>query len=169
MQIENLLKWLHQTPMAEALRENEGFFPWIESVHVIAICLVIGSIAVVDFRLLGLGSRQRRVTVLGDQLLPITWIAFGFAALTGALMFASNAVAYSANFYFLGKLVLIVLAGLNMLIFQFGIFKTVQQWDTAIAVPAAARVAAFLSLTFWTLVLIFGRWIGFTLVPAIVG
>jgi sulfur relay (sulfurtransferase) DsrC/TusE family protein len=56
-----------------------------------------------------------------------------------------------------------------MLIFQFGIFKTVQQWDTAIAVPAAARVAAFLSLTFWTLVLIFGRWIGFTLVPAIVG
>jgi len=169
MQLETLFKWLYETSFAQALRESEGLFPWIECVHVLAICLVIGSIAIVDLRLLGIASRERRVTVLSAQILPVTWCAFVIAAITGLILFSSNAVAYSRNFYFLGKLLLILLAGVNMLTFQFGVFKSVHHWDSSTSVPTLAKVAAILSLSFWTLVVIFGRWIGFTLVPAIAG
>ncbi len=167
MTIDNLCKWLYDTALAVTIRENDSLFPWIESAHVIAITLVLGSIAIVDLRLLGWASIERPVRRIAEQTLPLTWIMFMLAAVSGVILFISNALAYANNFYFQGKLLLLVLAGLNMLIFQYGIYRSVNQWDQAVRPPTAARVAGALSLTFWLSVVIFGRWIGFTLTPTI--
>src|SRR5262245_22168257 len=137
----SLFQWLYDTSLADAIRSHEMLFPWLESVHVLAITLVFGSIAVVDLRLLGLASRHRPVTRLIREVLPITWCAFGVAVLTGGALFTSNAVAYAKNFPFQMKMVLMALAGLNMLAFHFITYRSVAQWDEAAATPPAARLA----------------------------
>jgi len=74
--LQELLQELHDTPLADTIRANALAFPWLESIHVLAITLVLGSIAVVDLRLLGLASVNRPVSTLIRQVLSITWIAF---------------------------------------------------------------------------------------------
>jgi len=85
------------------------------------------------------------------------------AVITGVLMFASNAPSYAANLEFQLKLVTIVLAGVNMAIFHSTAHRRIADWDLDLPPPAAARISGFLSLALWTVVIVLGRWIGFTL------
>ncbi len=112
------LEWLYATGWANAIRENEIAFPWIECVHVLAITLVVGSISVVDLRLLGVAWRDRSVQRVLRDVLPLTWAAFALAVASGFLLFASNAPAYARNPYLQAKMALLVLAGLNMASFH---------------------------------------------------
>ncbi len=100
MELDALLRTLEATSVATAIREGDALFPWVESVHVLAIALVVGSIAIVDLRLIGLASLERSLTRLTANVLPCTWVAFGVAAITGALLFSSNAIGYAHNPYF---------------------------------------------------------------------
>ncbi len=138
-------------------------FPTIETLHVIAVALVVGSIAIVDLRLLGLASRDTAVTRLSREMLRLTWGAFALAVVTGLLMFVSKASSYAVNPYFLSKMGLIAAAGLNMLYFHFVTWKDVDQWDAAETIPVQAKLAGALSLLFWVVVVFLGRVIGFTL------
>ena len=85
------------------------------------------------------------------------------AAITGALLFSSNATTYAHNFFFQGKLVLLVVAGLNMAVFHFFGIGDVERWGAARQTPIAAKAAGAVSLLVWISVIAFGRWIGFTL------
>src|SRR5471030_789873 len=157
-----IFQWLYATAAGEALRENESLFPWIDSIHLLAITLVVGSIAIVDLRLIGVASLDRTVTRLTKDVLPCTWMAFTIAALTGGLLFISNAVNYAHNFYFQIKILLLLLAGVNMLLFHFVTGRDVDSWGTsARTTPLRARIAGGASLVLWIGVVAFGRWIGF--------
>ena len=161
--IEAFCQWLHDTAWAETVRANELLFPSFESLHVLAITLVLGSIAVVDLRLLGFTSRNRPVTQLIREVLPVTWVAFAVAVLTGGTLFASNAVEYVHNRPFQMKMLLMLLAGLNMLVFHFITYRGIGKWDQAIRPPPTARAAGAISITLWLGIVAFGRWIGFTI------
>jgi hypothetical protein len=157
-----LFHWLQDTAIATAIRENEILFPWIETVHVLAIVLVVGSISIVDLRLLGWASRDRPVNRVMRDVLPLTWGAFAVAAIAGGLLFSSKAVDYAHNFFFQGKMVLMALAGVNMVIFHAFSGRDVARWSNA-EPPLTARIAGSASLILWIAVVAFGRWIGFTL------
>jgi len=160
--IKQLLQALEATPWGTAVRESTWLFPTIESVHVLALVLVVGSIMVVDLRLLNLASRQRSVRELTDDVLPWTWTAFVCAALTGSLLFSSSAVRYSGIWQFEVKMCLLVLAAINMAIFHLGAFRSVAQWDRAPSrPPLAARLAGGISLAIWRVIGALGRWVGF--------
>lgn len=161
--IATLLMWIENTAVGVFMRENVLAFPLVESIHVLALTLVVGSIGMVDLRLLGVSARNHAVTRLTTEILPITWICFVGAAITGVLMFTSRAVEYSHNFFFLGKMVLMALAAVNMLLFEMVTYRSVKNWDSETPTPFAARLAGGLSLAFWIGVIVFGRWIGFTI------
>jgi hypothetical protein len=164
VEIDRVLGWLQSTPIASAIAENEILFPWIESVHVLAIVLVVGTISIVDLRLLGIASRDLTVRRLMRDVIPYTWGAFAVAAITGSLLFSSDAVHYARNFFFLGKLVLLALAGLNMAVFHLVGVGDIERWDSGTGhTPAAAKAAAIISLLVWISVVAFGREIGFTM------
>lgn len=159
-----ILDWLGTTRISEFMQTSEWAFPAVEVVHVIAIVLVYGVIAIVDLRLLGLAGRSRRYADLAAESLHIVWIAFGLAIVTGLLMFVAQPGAYSDNPYFLAKMAFIVLAGINMLVMEFGISRTRHQWGPGVqGIPTPARFVGAISLTFWTVVIFCGRWIGFTM------
>jgi hypothetical protein len=156
------MKWIQGLSFATAVRESTWLFPAIETLHVLALVFVIGSISMLDLRLLGVASRPIAVQRLSNEVLPWTWTAFSVALFTGSLLFASKAVTYYRDAPFRLKMMFLLLAGVNMLIFHAGAFRTVRSWNHQLPPPAAARVAGGLSLVFWVGVVVCGRWIGFT-------
>ena len=161
--LQHLLQALQDSVLGTAIREGESLFPWIESLHVLAVTLVIGSIAIVDLRLLGLTSRDRSVLQTTALVLPVTWCAFALAVITGALMFSSNALAYARNPFLQAKLLLIAGAGLNMAIYHLYSSRGASAWLTPTLTPRRARMAGAISLALWIAIAACGRWIGFTL------
>jgi hypothetical protein len=158
-----LLKSLEALPLPTAVRESDWLFPIIETVHVLALVTVVGTIGRLDLRLSGLLVRGRSVRELTRELLPWTWAAFMVAALSGLLLFSSAASKYAANPYFRAKLLLLTLAGVNMLVFQLGAGRRMAQWPATGVPPNGARVAGLVSLTLWIAVVTAGRWIGYTI------
>jgi len=125
---------------------------------------VVGTISIVDLRLLGVASLDLTVRRVMRDVIPYTWGAFAMAAITGSLMFSSDAVHYSHNRLFQGKLVLLALAGLNMAVFHLAGVRDIERWDTGTGhTPTAARVAGAISLAIWIGVVALGRGIGFTM------
>lgn len=162
MDIHAAINWLQDTRLAVFMQESEWAFASVESAHVIALTLVLGTIAIVDLRLLGWPHRRTPVTALAGDCLRWTWGAFALAVVSGALMFITNASSYYDNLAFRVKMLLLVAAGLNMLVFELRTFRTVAAWDVDRPTPLAGKVAGALSLTLWIAVVGFGRWIGFT-------
>jgi hypothetical protein len=161
MTIHDVLLFLERLPLPTAIRENDILFPWIESVHVLAIVVVVGMISLVDLRLVGFPSHHLSTRRLMRELLPITWIAFAIAVISGSLLFASHAVSYSGKLPFVLKMILLVAAGLNMAYFHLVTERRIDLWDERLDTPLGARVAGFLSLSIWVGIVVCGRWIGF--------
>ncbi len=159
--MDSFLIALESQPFAVAIVEGASLFPWIETVHVIAIVTVVGTISVVDLRLLGVQAHVASARRLMAQLLPATWIAFAIALVSGLLMFSSKAVKYAANGPFQAKMLLLLLAGANMALFHVLTHKDIAVWDTG-RTPPSAKLAGALSLALWTCIIALGRWIGFT-------
>jgi hypothetical protein len=155
------LTWLGNTAPAQTILESGWLFPTIETVHVLALALVFGSIASVDLRLLGLASRGRSAASVAAQSLPWTWGGFALAVFSGGLLFSSQPVKYWGNLPFRLKFVLLALAGLNMLLFQLRVWPRVAPLPADAALPTAARWAGGLSLLFWVSIVTAGRWIAF--------
>ena len=162
MDISAWLKSLEGTALASGIRDSLYLFPLLESLHVMALSVVFGTIIIVDLRLLGVASRDRPFARLSSELLKITWGAFAVAASTGTLMFMTNARVYAGNTSFRVKMVLLVLAGINMAVFHLTAGRTVVRWDRERLAPRSGRAAAALSLTLWVGIIFAGRVIGFT-------
>jgi hypothetical protein len=157
-----IFDFMQNSALSEYLRTSLKAMPIVEAIHVMAVATVFGTIALVDLRLLGYPNVQRSFSRLHHELLQWTWIAFGIAFVTGVLLLFVNAVTYYRNTAFWLKMGVIVLAGINMLIFEYVTAKSVAKWDKRVLPPAAARTAGALSIIFWIGVIFLGRWIGFT-------
>jgi hypothetical protein len=159
----DFISYFEDSALADNIRENDLLFPLIESVHVLSICLVVGSILMVDLRLLGLASVSRPVSRVTSGILPLTWCAFAVAVASGFLLFISNATKYLANGYFVAKILLILAAGLNMAVFHAISARDQPTWENEKNLPLRARLAGGLSILLWISVVTCGRWIGFTM------
>ena len=168
MDIASILDWLQQTGLAVHIRDSLFAFPLIESTHVIGLTLVFGTIAIIDLRLLGLASTNRSFQRLAADILKWTWLAFAVSAATGSLMFITNAAVYFHNTWFRAKVVLLLLAGLNVIAFELTTRRKVGEWDAARSGPPMARAVAAISLVIWISVIFAGRMIGFTATRATV-
>jgi hypothetical protein len=158
---EQALTGLQDLSLPTQIRESVWLFPTIETVHVFALVLVVGSIMVVDLRLLGLSNKERPFSQVAAEMLPWTWVAFSVAALAGLLMFSSKALIYYADTPFRIKMVCLALAGINMALFHLLGARHLSAWDRA-QPPWPAKLAGGASLLLWTSIVTAGRWVGFT-------
>ncbi|NQE61484.1 DUF6644 family protein [Caulobacter sp. RHG1] len=158
---DHFVNWLQGLPWSLYMQESLWAFPVLEAVHVLAVAVLFGSIAVVDIRLLGLASTRAPLTELSKDALKWTWGAFVVAAASGVAMLIPRLSDYLATPSLWLKFCFIAIAGINMAIFEGVVFRDVAAWDRG-PPPRAARAAGLISLVCWTLVIVFGRWIGFT-------
>jgi hypothetical protein len=162
MDIAAFLKTLEASGLATKIRDSLLLFPLLESAHVFGLALVFGTIAIIDLRLLGIASTQRPFQRMASDILKWTWGAFALTALTGSLMFITNAHVYYHNFFFRTKMLLLVLTGVNLLVFERTAGRTIHSWDKAPSAPRAGKAVAVVSLAMWISIIFMGRLIGFT-------
>jgi hypothetical protein len=156
--IKELLKEIERGPVGLWMAESTWAFNGILMFHMIAVAMVFGLIVIVDLRLLGLTSRNTSVTELCRDVIPWTWVAFAISVVTGSLIFTGQAVKYFDNYAFRMKFLVMVIAGINMLVFQFIVFRNVAKWDRNAPAPLAAKLAGFVSLVSWIAIIAYGRW-----------
>src|SRR6185312_2539837 len=161
MSIPGLMHVIEAQRYSMAIARSPWMFPALETVHVFALTLVVGSVGLIDLRLLGLSFRDRSVRELCASVLPWTWGAFAVAGSCGALLFSSKATLYYTNLPFRLKMLGLLLAALNMLVFHAITARNLHRWDQVVP-PLAARLAGGISLTLWIAIVAAGRWIGFT-------
>jgi hypothetical protein len=161
MSLEQTLTRLQDLSLPTQIRESDWLFPTIETVHVFALVLVVGTIMTVDLRLLGVANKERPFSQVASEMLPWTWAAFAIAALAGMLMFSSKALTYYSNIPFRLKMLCLLLAGINMATFHWLGTRHLTAWDRG-RPPRAAKLAGGASLLLWTSIVAAGRWIGFT-------
>lgn len=162
MDFYQLLVDIEASQIGTFVRESLFWLPVINAIHIVAVVLVFGTIFVVDLRLIGVQSMSRPFSRVAHDLLKWTWLGFAFALATGLLMVTANATTFYVNAQFQIKMALLVLAGLNMMVFEFVTVRKVEEWDTASTTPPAAKLAGILSIGLWSAVIVFGRWIGYT-------
>lgn len=156
MSLFELCQWLHDTPAAAVMRRSSATFTAINTIHALGIVLVAGTIMMVDLRLLGLGLRKETVKDVVSRIVPLTLCGFALMATTGLLMFFPEAVRYYKSPAFRIKLVLLMLLGLNALIFHLTVYRDASQWELG-HVPVRARLAGLVSILFWIGVIACGR------------
>ena len=154
-------KWLEQTSVAAAIRESLWLFPAIETLHLLGMAALVGTVAVLDLRLWGWRMRRERVSELVSRLLPWAWVGFALQAITGALLFSSEAVKVYTNPAFRLKMLLILLAGAHALVFHGFVYRDVASWDDSATLPAKAKVSGLVSIVLWVGIVAAGRFIGF--------
>jgi len=152
--LAEFFRWLVNSPWSHVINGYEWIFPAIQSLHFIGFALSIGTIAIVDLRLLGLGMRRQAPAELAADLAPWTLAGIAVMLITGPLMFSTDAVAYHFNPSFQFKMLCLMLA----LLFHFTLHRRAVHPDTP---PIAAKLAAVTSLLLWTAVVGGGRMIAF--------
>ena len=156
-----IMTWLEHRPFAIAIAESTWLFPIVETLHVLALTVVVGSVAMMDLRLLGVVLKDEKFSDVAGSILPLVWIGFAIMFLSGFLLFWSEAAKSYGNVAFRVKLVLLLLAGLNPLIFHSTIYCTVDSWDDAPVAPVQARISALCSLGLWAAIIVAGRAIAY--------
>ncbi len=163
MSLLGICQWLEHSALGMGIRDSDWIFYFIESLHVFGIILMVSTVAVVDLRLLGMGIMRRQpVSQVAAQFVPWTWTGFAIQAVTGGFLLISEAATklYPSPSFWV-KMALIVIAGINMTVFHFTVYRRVSEWDDAPVTPRGARIAACLSLTIWAGVVFAGRGIAY--------
>ncbi len=161
MSLLSFCQWLEKTPGSIALHESLWMYPLVESVHVLTLCLFLGTAIMLDLRLLGVTMRRTPVSEMVEQLLPWTAAGFGVMIFSGALLFYAIPVKSYLNIFFRVKLVMLLLAGLNAWLFHVTVYRRVADWDVDAVMPTGAKVAAGLSLVLWAGIVFAGRMIAY--------
>ena len=154
-------EWLAATDTSTALRESLFMYPLLESTHVLFLLLFVGLAVMLDLRLLGLAFTEMPVSDLVERILP--WVRAGFAVMsvTGVLLFYAIPVRTYQSVWFRAKVIMLILAGINIWYFHYRVYPHKDQWDTAVRLPWSARRAGLASLILWAGVIIAGRFIAY--------
>ena len=149
--------WLEGLAWTTALRESPFGYPLIETSHVACIVVFAGLVIMMDLRLVGLAFADATLAQIQRRLYPWQMAAFVPSTATGVLLFCVDPLRYYQNVFFLAKLVLLALAGLNALAFHRKTYRRAEGWDEDPQVIATARLAGAASLLLWSLTIVSSR------------
>ena len=141
---------LEQTAWVKTLGSTGWMYSTVAVTHYLTMFWCIGSVAVVDLRVMGIAARRRGLGELAEQLFPWAWIALAFALFSGFLMFATDAGDWAPSKVFHIKLTLIAASAIFALIVQFSARKRSQNPE----IPRAAKVIALISLLLWVVTIL---------------
>ncbi len=154
--------WIGNTPVGRAVHNSVWMFPVIETVHLFGVVVLVGSASVLDLRLMGLAFKDYTVSMLAQRFLPWMWGGFALLALTGGLLFSSEATKMYGNDVFRAKMLMIAAAGVNALVFHVLAYRSVGKWEHDPVAPLSARCAGVISMLLWFGIVGAGRWIAYS-------
>lgn len=159
--IYNLAVMVDDMRWSTLLHESYYMYNWVESTHVLFLMVSLGSLFIIDFRMLGYGFADVPAARIAERL---TWpMAIGFTVMfvTGLLLFYAVPVRSSQSVWFRIKMILLVAAAVNAWLFHKRMTESIETWNHQPRAPGRVRTGAMLSLIFWTLIVVCGRFIAY--------
>lgn len=150
---------LEYLPVAEQVGAT-WLFPLINSLHVLSVCFMLGALLMLDLRMAGLAATKYSVKQLCSDFLPWIWISFVIATATGTALFITRASAHILNPAFQWKLMLMLLAAANMLVFHWRSGKMATVLTQVSGSPLWVKISGISSLMLWLGTTLAGRWMG---------
>jgi len=165
MILDSAFVWLHDTAFGTLIRESTWAEPIIETIHVLTLTVFLGFVILLDLRLLDLALRRTPVSMVFRQLNPWLFGAFAVMLVTGISLFAGDPVLFYATIFFKLKMIMLLAAALNVVVFNLTLGRRLMQWDSLPVTPAGAKITGVLSLVLWISVVACGRGIAYLLPP----
>jgi hypothetical protein len=159
--IRSFLEWMGNTPWSVALLESYHAWSLIESTHVLTLALFVGTAIINDLRLMGMSFGTVPASEVTTRLLRWTRGSFAVMVVTGLLIFYSAPLRYYHNIFFRLKMLLLLVAGVNIWLFHSRIHKSVAEWEHDRTPPRSARKAGAVSLAVWAAIVVSGRMIAY--------
>jgi hypothetical protein len=153
------LEWLQGTPFGLWVGESLWAYPLFETMHTIGMAMLVGSLGLINLRVLGY---KPELPIMGTQrLLPLAWLGFTVNLVSGASLFASDAVYFWESYTFRIKLVLIILGGINAALLGARVFKEAPAGAPPVVPTNGVKWIAATSLVFWFGAICAGRLIAY--------
>jgi hypothetical protein len=153
-------RWLQENSFLALINGTASTAAAVEIVHYFSMFILVGSMVIVDLRVLGLVARRQDAALLADTLFPWMWVSLALNFLSGFVMFAGSATAYYRNDIFYDKLGVVLLAIVANIIVR----QKVRKWNQLPAMPVFAKLIAVVSIGLWIGAIIAG-----VEVPALTG
>ncbi|HEY3825793.1 MAG TPA: DUF6644 family protein [Bryobacteraceae bacterium] len=163
MSLFEICQWIQDSSVGTSIRESTYVFPLVEATHVIGLAISVGTITIVDLRLIGAVMKKEPVTDVIEQLQPYTLTGFAAMFISGILLFWSEAARLYPSYSYRTKFVFLFLLGVNALYFHSKTYKSVHRWNNDAITPFGARMAGWIGITFWAVVIFMGRWTAYNL------
>src|SRR6185503_9290267 len=163
MSILSVCEWLETTAPGVLVRESLYGFQVLAGIHILGLTISVGTLLWFDLRLAGVSMPRCPVSALYRRLMPWTLVGFVVMFISGAWLFTGFATKAYGNVYFRIKLAAIVLAGVNALFYHFVTERRIAHWNDAARPPMPARLAGMISIVAWTIVIMAGRMMSYTI------
>jgi hypothetical protein len=159
----HLCEQIEATSLAVFVRESLWGFPILVATHIIGLVFSVGVVLWLDLRLLGVSMTGVPVSRVYRRLMPLAFVGFAVMIVSGATIFTGFATSAYKNPYFRVKLIALLLAGINALVYHTNIERRIALWDRSSTPPTLAGMAGIISILAWTTVILAGRMMSYTL------
>lgn len=156
-----LARWLDSHSLSTQLHESFYMYNWVESTHVLTLMLFLGMLIVIDLRMLGWIFPEVPASRIAQRLDKPMLIGMAVMFITGFALYYAIPERTTQSIWFRIKVVLLILASINALLFRARMRDSVATWDMDLKPPNNIRFAALASLTLWAGVVITGRTIAY--------
>ena len=153
--------WLDTHAWSTGLHESYYMYNWIETTHVLTLMVFLGMLAIIDLRMLGLAFPNVPASTIAERLDKPMLIGFSIMIFTGALLFYAIPVRTTQSIWFRIKVVLLIAAGINALLFRNAMRRSVDTWGNDPKPPPRIRGGAMASICLWIGVIATGRMIAY--------
>lgn len=153
--------WLDSMESSTMLHESFYMYNWVETTHVLFLMVSLGSLFLVDLRMMGYAFPNIPASKIAEKLSIPMLIGFTVMFITGILLFYAIPVRTGQSLWFRIKVVLLVCAAVNAFLFHRKMSQSVSTWDNEPRAPKGLRTSAMLSILFWIIIVVCGRFIAY--------
>ena len=157
----NFAVWLDTHQLSTSIHESYYMYNWIETTHVLTLMVSLGLLFIIDLRILGYALPGVPASTIADRLQWPMLAGFSIMVITGLLLVYAIPVRSVQSLWLRLKIILIIAAAINAFVFHREMKKAEDGWDITDKAPGQLRVGAALSIAFWSLIVICGRFIAY--------
>lgn len=158
----DLSNWLSLTPLSSWIQMNFWVIPMTQTVHILAICAVVGSSFMINLRIVELAGRSQTMTWTASRFLPWVWWGLPVLLLTGIILVIGEPHRELLNPSFWMKMILVIVATIMTLWFQGTVRRNVAFWETSHNKRVGIRIFAVALMIVWVVIMVLGRWIAYS-------
>ncbi len=158
--LDSVSAWISGTAFSQAVRAHDWIVPAVQTIHILAIAVVMGTVVLVDLRMLGVIARTQSPDSVARRLIPPLWPALGVLFVTGCVLISGEPNRSLTNPAFqLKMLMLICVVGLTLLLLR--LLNRADSPSSRLTTPPAIKAVALASLALWFAIIFAGRLIAY--------